>query len=339
MRRRWILMAGFGVVGSLRFFGLRAFAETETHTLPETRVVETRIEAEAEEISLEDLRSGRYTNLGEVATEIPGVNGVKRAHSAVEPVIRGLGWERVQTQVDGLPVYGACPGRMDPPAMILQPETVQEAHAVKGVPSVTLGPAGTGGRVTERTVKEQLLYEIGDPRAYVTPDCIADFTTIELSDEGDDRVGISGVRGRAAPGTLKVSCVYSAGWKVTGQITYCWPEAAAKARAAGELLRRRTEAVVGDAFEEFLVECVGAGACFGTAPEREPDEVVLRVSARSPERGPCDRLGRELVGLILTGPPGATGYAAGRPRPSEVVGIWSGLVPREEVEPRVEVLE
>jgi len=117
------------------------------HTIPETHVVETRVEAEVEELSLGALRSGRFSNLGEAITDIPGVSGVKRSHSAVEPVIRGLGWERVQTQVDGLPLYGACPGRMDPPAMILQPETVQEAYVVKGVPSVTLGPAGTGGRL------------------------------------------------------------------------------------------------------------------------------------------------------------------------------------------------
>lgn len=196
-----------------------------------------------------------------------------------------------------------------------------------------------GGLVNAGSVKEQLLYEIGDPKGYVTPDCIADFTTIELEDHGDDRVSIGGVRGRPAPETLKVSCVYSAGWKVTGQITYCWPEAHEKARAAAELLRKRTEAATGHELDTFLAEYVGAGACFGPLGTGvEPDEVVLRVSARSPDRDVCDRLGRELVGLILTGPPGATGYAAGRPRPSEVVGIWSGTVPKREVRPRVEVL-
>jgi hypothetical protein len=199
--------------------------------------------------------------------------------------------------------------------------------------------ASLGGLVSAASVKEQLLYEIGDPRAYVTPDCVADFTTIELEDLGGDRVALRGVRGRPAPDTLKVSCVYSAGWKVTGQITYCWPEARAKAEAAGRLVRKRTEAVTGEPFEAVLAECVGADACFGPLGSgAEPDEVVLRVSARSTDREACERLGREIVGLILTGPPGATGYSAGRPRPSEVVGIWSGLVPREHVEPHVEVL-
>jgi iron complex outermembrane receptor protein len=132
-----------------------ASAQTDTHTLPETRVIEARIEAETEKVSLEELRSGRFSNLGEALTDIPGVSGVKRSHSAVEPVIRGLGWERVQSQVDGLPLYGACPGRMDPPVMILQPESVQDAYVVKGVPSVTLGPAGTGGRVMVSTDYER----------------------------------------------------------------------------------------------------------------------------------------------------------------------------------------
>lgn len=197
-----------------------------------------------------------------------------------------------------------------------------------------------GGLVTAATVKEQLLYEIGDPRAYVTPDCIADFTSIELADQGGDRVEITGVRGNPAPETLKVTCVYDAGWKVSGELTYCWPEALEKARAAGDLLKKRTERKVGDVFDEWLVELVGSDACFGPLgdPAPDPDEVVLRVSARSDDRGACDHLGREIVGLILSGPPGATGYAGGRPRASKVNGIWSGLLPREAVTPRVEVL-
>jgi iron complex outermembrane receptor protein len=155
MRRRWPLVVLTAAVGCLPVFCSAVYAETETHKLPETRVVGTRRGSETEKVSLKALRSGRYTNLGEALTALPGVSGVKRAQSAVEPVIRGLGWERVQTQVDGLPVYGACPGRMDPPAMLLQPETVQDAYLLKGVPSVTLGPAGTGGRVMVSTDYER----------------------------------------------------------------------------------------------------------------------------------------------------------------------------------------
>ncbi len=198
-----------------------------------------------------------------------------------------------------------------------------------------------GGLVSLASVKEQLLYEIGDPRAYITADCIADFTTIRLEQVGSDRVAISGVKGRPAPPTLKVSCVYDAGWKVSGQMTYCWPEALEKARAAGGLVRRRTENRVGPGtFDEWLIETVGAGACLGAAgpPPGDPPEVVLRVSARSRDRAACEYLGRELIGLVLTGPPGATGYAGGRPRASQLSAIWSGLVPRSHIHPRAEGL-
>ncbi len=201
-----------------------------------------------------------------------------------------------------------------------------------------------GGLVNAATVKEQLVYEIGDPRSYVTADCITDFTTIQLTDEGPGRVGIGGVRGQPAPERFKVTCVYAAGWKVSGELTYAWPEALAKARAAGELVRQRAEARVGPVFDEWLVEHVGGGALFGAlggsegAEAAEPDEVVLRISARSRDRAACDWVGRELVGLVLTGPPGATGYGGGRPRATEVSGIWSCLLPSARVRSTVEIL-
>lgn len=199
-----------------------------------------------------------------------------------------------------------------------------------------------GGLVIPAVVKEQLLYEIGDPRSYLTPDCVADFTSIRLKEIGKHRVEVTGIRGRPAPPTLKVSCVYDAGWKVTGQITYVWPEAKAKARAAGELIKARVERVVDPKkFDEWRIECVGADACHGAlvADFPEPQEVTLRISARSMDRAACDYVGRELVPLVLTGPPGATGFAGGRPRASAVAAYWSGLIPREQVTPKVEVLE
>jgi hypothetical protein len=124
-------------------------------------------------------------------------------------------------------------------------------------------------------------------------------------------------------------------------MTYCWPEAKAKALAAGELIRKRVRNALGaDPFDEFRIETVGAGACHGPiAGEADPPEATLRVSARSRDRAACEYLGRELVPLVLTGPPGATGFAAGRPRASAVAAFWSGLIPREQVAPRVEVLE
>ena len=133
-----------------------------------------------------------------------------------------------------------------------------------------------GGLVSAATVKEQLVYEIADPRSYATADCITDFTTIRLTDEGPDRVGIRGVRGKPPPETLKVTCVYAAGWKVTGEMTYAWPQARAKARAAGRLVRDRAEARVGGA-------CSGSPRAPGTARPATGSDVSSWASS-SPVR-------------------------------------------------------
>lgn len=200
--------------------------------------------------------------------------------------------------------------------------------------------AGLGGLVSSAVVKEQLLYEIGDPKNYITPDVVADFTTIRLKDLGPDRVEVAGVRGTPQPPTLKVSATYDGGFMVTGQITYCWPEAAEKARAAGELLRKRVENKIGkDKIDRWNLETVGLNACHGPiAAGSEPDEVVLRIAAHSWDEKACNELGKELAPLVLTGPPGATGFAGGRPKASAVLAFWSGLIPREQVAPVVEVI-
>ena len=96
---------------------------------------------------------------------------------------------------------------------------------------------GTGGRVNVPSVKEQLVYEMGDPHEYITPDCVADFTTIQLADDGPDRVRVFGIEGRPATDSLKVSISYSAGYKAVGTLVYSWPDAYAKAEAADKILR------------------------------------------------------------------------------------------------------
>jgi hypothetical protein len=200
--------------------------------------------------------------------------------------------------------------------------------------------SGLGGRVTWATVTEQLVYEMGDPTEYITPDAIADFTTIHLSDEGGDRVRVSGIEGRPRTDRLKVSIAYHAGWKATGTLTYSWPEALDKARRADEILRGRLEGL-GLAFEEIRTEFVGAGACHGTRLAGPPDpdlpEVELRVSVRARERDPVERFTREIAPLILAGPPSVTGFAGGRPRVQEVMAYWPALIEREAVEGEVRV--
>ncbi len=200
---------------------------------------------------------------------------------------------------------------------------------------------GTGGRVSVATVTEQLVYEMGDPRSYITPDCVADFTTIRLKQEGRDRVRVSGVRGRPATDTLKVSISYFYGYKAVGSLVYAWPDAYAKARRADRILRARLKQL-GLQFEEILTEYVGVNATHGRlAGEPSPDlaEVEWRVAVRAKEREPVERFTREIAPLVLNGPPSVTGFAGGRPKVEEIVAYWPALIPKSVVTPQVEVLE
>jgi hypothetical protein len=199
---------------------------------------------------------------------------------------------------------------------------------------------GTGGTVTVASVSEQLLYEMGNPREYITPDCVADFTTIRLEQAGPDRVRVSGIRGRAATDMLKVSIAYAAGYKAVGTLVYVWPDAYAKAREADRVLRARLERL-GLAFDEVLTEFVGVNAAHGPlAGEPPPDlpEVQLRVGVRSADRAAVERFTRELAPLILNGPPTVTGFAGGRPKVEEIVAYWPALVPKREIHPAVRVI-
>ena len=202
---------------------------------------------------------------------------------------------------------------------------------------------GTGGLVSRGTVAEQLLYEIGDPTDYITPDVVADFTSIQLEDEGDDRVRVSGIRGTEDTEFLKVSAAYADGWKATSTLVYAWPEAAAKARAAAQILKDRLDAL-GLAFEEYRAEIIGLNALSETesvdaVAEADLDEVQLRVSVRGQDKAAVEQFGREIAPLILTGPSAVTGFAGGRPRPSEVVAYWPALIPKSEVQTEVRLLE
>ncbi|MEM0962668.1 MAG: acyclic terpene utilization AtuA family protein [Bacteroidota bacterium] len=201
---------------------------------------------------------------------------------------------------------------------------------------------GTGGLVSRGTVAEQLLYEIGDPTDYITPDVVADFTSIQLAEEGADRVRVSDIRGSEDTEFLKVSAAYADGWKATSTLVYAWPEAAAKARAAAEVLRQRLGAL-GLAFDEYRAEIVGLNALSESSeadPAREADldEVQLRVSVRGQDKRAVEQFGREIAPLILTGPSAVTGFAGGRPRPSEVIAYWPALIPKSEVEPAIQIL-
>jgi hypothetical protein len=188
-------------------------------------------------------------------------------------------------------------------------------------------------------VTEQLLYEMGDPREYITPDGVADFTTINLEQEGADRVRVSGVRGRGATDKLKVSVSYTAGYKAVGTLVYAWPDPVAKARAADQILRQRLDRL-GLRFDEIRTEFVGWNSTHGPLagpPPADLPEVQLRVAVRSTERAPVERFTREIAPLILTGPPSVTGFAGGRPKVEEIVAFWPALIDRREIEPHLKV--
>ncbi len=198
---------------------------------------------------------------------------------------------------------------------------------------------GSGGRVTRGSVAEQLLYEIGDPRAYLGPDVSADFTSVELVDDGPDRVRVQGVTGTAPPGRLKVSVAYAAGWKAVGTLVYAWPDAAAKARAADAVLRGRLDRL-GLELDETHTELVGWNATHGELagePPADIPEVQLRVAVRSRDQSSVERFTREIAPLVLTGPPTVTGYAGPRARVEEIIAFWPALMEREAVEPHVRV--
>ncbi|MBI4428595.1 MAG: DUF1446 domain-containing protein [Ignavibacteriales bacterium] len=198
----------------------------------------------------------------------------------------------------------------------------------------------TGGLVTVQSVKEQLVYEIGDPRQYITPDCIADFTTIQIEQIGKDRVKVSRVEGRPATEFYKVSMSYLDGYTAFGNLTYSWPDALEKARKADEVLRSRL-ADLSLKFEEIRTEYLGYNSSHGSiAPElKEANEVVLRVGVRSQDYKAVERFGKEIAPLVLTGPPSVTGFGGGRPKPSEVISYWPALIPKSLVKPEVVIKE
>lgn len=194
--------------------------------------------------------------------------------------------------------------------------------------------------VTPETVAEQLVYEMGNPQEYLTPDVTADFTSIELAADGPDRVHVGGIRGRERTPFFKISASYLAGYKASGQLTVSGPRAIDKARLCADIVWKRLErAGVTFAEEDRLVELVGHSACLpGILPaSNEPPEVVLRLGVRDADRGKVERFGKELAPLVTSGPPGVTGFAGGRPKPQEIVAYWPALIEREVVEANVHV--
>ena len=200
---------------------------------------------------------------------------------------------------------------------------------------------GTGGRVNLPSVKEQLLYEMGDPKAYITPDVVADFSSINLAADGDDRVRVFGIKGNPNTEFYKVSIAYSAGWKAVGTLVYAWPDAYEKAKAADKVLRARLDRL-GLKFDLILTEFVGVSATHGHLAGEPPSdipEVQLRFGVRGQSKSDVERFTKELAPLILTGPPAVTGFAGGRPKVEEIMAYFPALIPKHLIETKVDIVE
>lgn len=192
---------------------------------------------------------------------------------------------------------------------------------------------GTGGAIDLRTVKEQMLYEVFDPAAYITPDVVVDFSTVRLEQLGPDRVRVAGISGHPAPATLKVSMGCAEGFVGEDYFFYAGAGAVDRARAGAKLLEERLRAA-GLAADEMRIDFIGLNALHGVATPAwapEPYEVGVRVAARTRTRAEAAKIGREVDSMAVAGL-GMTGKRIPAPdRTREIVGVWSTLVPREAV--------
>ncbi len=200
-------------------------------------------------------------------------------------------------------------------------------------------PAGTGGLVVPAVVAEQMLYEIGDPAAYLLPDVVCDFTGVRLAQAGEHRVRVSGARGRAPTPTYKVSATFMAGYRCSAQLTVVGLDAVAKARRTGEaILARSTEmlAALGlPPFTEHLIEVLGAESCYGPhARTAHTREAVLRLSVTHPKKEALELFAREIAPAGTSWAPGTTG-ASGRPSPSPSIRQHAFLLDKARLRPEV----
>ncbi len=201
-------------------------------------------------------------------------------------------------------------------------------------------PEKTGGEVSTQTVKEQLLYEIGDPDRYLSPDVTVSFLSLEVEEIGRNRVRITGAKGKPPPLTYKVSSTYRDGYRVEAMLTIFGQEAPLKARRAAEMLLNRCRAA-GYPPQRSSIECLGDGAVVpGVITSKESvKECVLRMGLADRKQETLEFFAKEVYSLVTSGPQGTTGYMTGRPHIREVFAYWPCLVERNLVQPTIQILE
>lgn len=203
---------------------------------------------------------------------------------------------------------------------------------------------GTGGAVTEATVKEQLVYEIGNPGNYISPDVQVSFLGIQVKQLGaapENRVEVVGARGSAKPSTLKVSATYSDGFRAAGTLSIIGLQASRKAqRSAWVVAQRLSEA--GWTYREWVTESVGSGSCIplpiGVIDCGDDFETVLRIAVESEDRAAVEAFAQEMIPLVTAGSQGTTGYAEGRPRVHSVYRYWPCLIPTSQATAQINLI-
>ena len=198
-------------------------------------------------------------------------------------------------------------------------------------------PENTGGIINRQTITEQILYELGDPKKYISPDVCVDFTSFDLI-ELNNSVKVIGVRGMKPTDTYKVSISYFNGYKASGQLTVSGPDAIKKAKACAEIISSKLKNK-GCKYKDMRIEYLGLNSCHQDIVDI-PDtvnELVLRISVLSDDRYSVEEFTKELSPLITAGPPGITGFAEGRPRVREVVAFWPTLLDKDLIKTKVEI--
>lgn len=199
-------------------------------------------------------------------------------------------------------------------------------------------PSGTGGAVTERTVKEQLLYEISDPACYLSPDVQVSFLGLSVKQQALNRVEVKGAIGKAPTDYYKVSATYRAGFKAEGYLTFFGENVVEKARRGAEVIISKVKQAGYD-LAKTQIDVIGAGAVVpGIESVHSSTECTLRIAVFDPRKEAVERFSKQIAPLVTSGPQGTTGYTSGRPVVRHVFGFWPCLIARSAVKPQVELL-
>lgn len=195
-----------------------------------------------------------------------------------------------------------------------------------------------GGLVNQFTVSEQILYELGDPEYYISPDVVVDFTSISIKDMGDNRVFVDGVVGKKPTDTFKVSINYQKGYKAIGQLTVSGPEAIKKGNLIEQVIWDRLSRKGLD-YHKKKAEFIGYNSCHrGIYNEnQDPSEIVLRIGVMDKDKDKVNEFGKEIAPLITNGPPGVTGFSGGRPKAQNVIAYWPSLISKKLIKTKVEL--